>query len=262
MTARTLTLCTFLAALPLATSCQTVSETGRSQFVLFPESQLVSLGATAYADETSKYPVITGTAQARMLDRVGQRIATASGRDFEWEFKLLDAPEVVNAFCLPGGKIAVYTGILPFTQNEAGLAAVVGHEVAHATAQHGNERMSQGAVAEVGMSVVQAVLDGTTEMDPSTQGAVMGALGLGVQYGALMPYGREHESEADEIGLRFLIRAGYDPNEAPRLWDRMAEAAPSRPPEFLSTHPDPANRAQRLRELIPVIQAEESSQQP
>ena len=204
---------------------------------------MAALGVTAYGEETAKYRVITGTPEARMLDRVGRRIADASGRDYQWEFKLLDAPEIVNAFCLPGGKIAVYTGILPLTQNEDGLAAVVGHEVAHATSNHGNERMSQNTLAGVTLAGLQAVIAGTTEADSETTAVIMGAVGLGAQYGVLMPYGRDHESEADEIGLRFLVRAGYDPNEAPRLWETHGRGV-AQPPAGAPQHP-PRSRQSR-----------------
>lgn len=218
-----------------------------------------SLGAQAYAESTSQHKVITGTPEAAMVQRIGQRIAAASGRNYEWEFKLLEAPDVVNAFCLPGGKVAVYSGLLKVTQNEDALAAVMGHEVAHATSGHGNERMSQGMGAELVMGVVEAALSNWSKASPETRGQIMSAIGAGAQFGVLLPFSREHESEADEIGLRFLIRSGYDPNEAPKLWERMAQlGGGERQPEFMSTHPDPLNRAQRLRELIPKLVAEEA----
>lgn len=241
----------------LVAACTTVPETGRSQLQLFPDDFMTELGVQAYAEETANYRVITGTPEARMLERVGQRIARASGRDYAWEFRLLDAPDVVNAFCLPGGKVAVYSGILPVCGNEDGLAAVVGHEVAHATAGHGNERMSQGLIAEVLLVASAAGLDQTRWSD-ETKGMVLAALGIAGNLFVLLPYSREHESEADEIGLRFAIRAGYDPHEAPRLWERMARLGDAGP-EFLSTHPDPLWRAQRLRELIPRLLAEEQA---
>jgi predicted Zn-dependent protease len=248
-----------LAAAVLAASCESVSETGRSRIALIPESVMNSLGADAYVETTSGHREITGTKDAEMVQRLGKRIAAASGKDYQWEFKLLDAPDVVNAFCLPGGKVAVYSGLLKVTQNEAALAAVVGHEVAHATAQHGNERMSQNLIAELGLFAAGAAL-GFSDLSEQSRAEIMGALGTGTQFGVLLPFSRKHESEADEIGLRYLIRAGYDPHEAPKLWDRMAAmAGPDRQPEFMSTHPDPAARAARLRELIPTIVAEEKA---
>jgi predicted Zn-dependent protease len=251
---------TLVLALCLATpSCETVAETGRSQFIvpgLTPEF-MAELGAEAYAEATGGHRILTGTPDAQMLQRVGRRIAAASGRDYAWEFRLLDAPDVVNAFCLPGGKIAVFTGILPICANEAGLAVVLGHEVAHATAQHGAERLSQGILAELVLGAAAIGLD-QTEWNDETKGLVLAALGIASTLFVLLPYSRDHETEADEIGLRFTIRAGYDPHEAPRFWERMARLGDAGP-EFLSTHPDPVARAQRLRELIPRLVAEEQA---
>ena len=245
-------------ALLALSSCSTVPETGRHQLTLgLTDDQMAQMGVQAYAEETSKYREIKGTPEAQMVQKVGRAIATASGRDYQWEFKLLDAPDVVNAFCLPGGKIAVYSGLLPLTQNESGLATVIGHEVAHATSGHGKERMAQEEGAGVLLSAIEAGLSGWSSASAETKGMIMSAVGAGAQYGVLLPYSREHESEADEIGLRFMVRAGYDPNEAPKLWDRMAQLGDAGGPEFMSTHPDPKNRAQRLRELIPKIVAEE-----
>ncbi|MEM7205156.1 MAG: M48 family metallopeptidase [Planctomycetota bacterium] len=224
---------------------------------LIPEGTMNALGAEAYVEATSPYREIVGTPEADMVRRIGERIAAASGRNYEWEFKLLDAPDTVNAFCLPGGKIAVYTGILPITQNEDGLAVVMGHEVAHATAQHGNKRMTQGMGLEFGMNVASAFLSSSSNLSPEAHDGIMTAIGAGAQFGLVLPYGRDHESEADEIGLRFLVRAGYDPYEAPRLWERMAQAFPERQPEWMSTHPDPMRRAKELEAMIPRVLADE-----
>ena len=256
------TLLRVLAATVLAmvlSACSTVEETNRSQLMLpfFTDDVMNELGADAYAAVTKEYRTITGTRQAQMVARVGQKIAKASGRDYPWEFKLLDAPDVMNAFCLPGGKVAVFTGILPVCENEDGLAIVLGHEVAHATSHHGAESMSQELLAMILIGAVAMAVD-ETKWNDETKAIVVTALGAGAQLFFLLRYSREHESEADEIGLRFAIRAGYDPQAAPRLWERMA--AQSEPGlEFLSTHPDPSNRAQRLRELIPRLVAEESA---
>ncbi len=238
-------------ALPLLPACN---------LALLPEDYMNSMGAEAYAQATSEYPEITSTADAQTVRRVGQRIAEASGKDYEWEFKLLEAPDIVNAFCLPGGKIAVYSGILPITANEAGLAAVMGHEVAHATEQHGNRRMTQSIGLEVAMSVAQTAMDGWAKVTPENRNMIMEALGAGAQYGLVLPYGRSHESEADAVGVRLMVRAGYDAWEAPKLWERMAKAFPDREPEWMSTHPHPETRAAELRELIPKILAEEGKQ--
>lgn len=235
----------------LLLGCQTVDETGRSQLVLFDDDYMNEMGVAAYAEATKEHRVLGGTPQARMLERVGRKIADACGRKYEWEFKLLDAPEVVNAFCLPGGKIAVYTGILPITMNESGLAIVLGHEVAHATSHHGAERISQGVIAELGLVGVAAALE-FTELSDEAKGLIVAGLGVGANLAYILPFSRDHESEADEIGLLFAIRAGYDPEEGPRLWERMAKLGGGGP-TFLSTHPASEERAQRLRELIPVM---------
>lgn len=222
---------------------------------LFSEEYENQLGVQAYAEETAKQRVITGTAEAQMIERVGRKIAAASGKDYQWEFKLLDAPQTVNAFCLPGGKVAIYTGILKVTQNENGLAAVMGHEVAHATQRHGGKRMTQGLLTSVALAAAEAGL-AISDMSSEAKVGVMGALGLGAQVGVILPFSRSHETEADDVGLRYAIRAGYDPWEAPKLWERMAQLG-SAGPEFLSTHPDPAGRAEYLRSRIPQLLAEE-----
>ncbi len=241
----------------LLTGCQTVAETGRTQWVLFSEPEMQKLAVKAYAEETGKHPIITGGPQWEMVERVGRRIAENSGRDYPWEFKLLDAPDTVNAFALPGGKIAVYSGLLAVAPDDDSLAAVLGHEVAHATSHHGAERMSHARFTEAGLSVAQILVDEWDKPDSATKDGIMKALGFATTTGLMLPYSRLHESEADEIGLRFLIRAGYDPYAAPKVWERMAELDPSRGPEFFSTHPDPLNRAKALRELIPRLVAEE-----
>ena len=246
------------ALLALLTSCSTVAETGRRRIAWLPESYMSEIGAAAYDEETSaKYPVIRSGPDHEMVQRIGKKIAEASRKDYAWEFRLLDAKDVVNAFCLPGGKVAVYTGLLKVTQNEDALACVMGHEVAHATAEHGNERMTQGIIQSGVLSITDAALQTWSKMSDSSRASTMEALGIASQLGAILPFSREHESEADEIGLRYMIRAGYDPHEAPKLWARMAAASKDRPPEFLSSHPDPENRQARLERLIPKLLAEE-----
>ena len=249
-----------VAALALfLVACETVDETQRSQLILpfFTDDVMAELGVDAFAEATQAYPTIAGTSEALMIERVGLRIAQASGRDYLWEFRLLDAPDVINAFCLPGGKVAVFTGILPLCGDEDGLAVVLGHEVAHATSRHGAERISQELLAQIAMGLAAVGIEETKWSD-ETKGLVLAALGIGAQLGILLPYSRDHESEADEIGLRFAIRAGYAPEAAPRFWERMASRG-DQGPEFLSTHPDPLERAKRLRELIPRLVAEESA---
>lgn len=258
MVKRWRTLSALLFALVLC-ACETVEETNREQLILplFTDDVMNSLGVDAYAEATAPYKVIAGTRDAAMVERVGRRIAQASGRDYQWEFKLLDAPDVLNAFCLPGGKVAVFTGILPVCGGEDGLAVVLGHEVAHATSHHGAERMSQELLAGVALGLAEVGIE-QTKWGPKTKEYVMLGLAAGAQLGYLLPYSRDHESEADEIGLRFAIRAGYDPSEAPRLWERMA-ALGGGGPVFLSTHPDSKDRAKRLRELTPRLVAEEAA---
>ena len=247
-----------LLALPYLAGCATVLETGRTQLLIYSEPELVTMGAQAYAEATEDYSLILGTEQAAMVQTVGEKIAAASGREYEWEFKLLDAPDVVNAFALPGGKIAVYSGLFKVAPDADSLATVVGHEVAHVTAQHGNERMSQSNLAALGLGAGQILLNTWDDPSANTKNLVMGLLGLTVDVVALKPYSRLHESEADEIGLRFLVRAGYDPQAAPALWERMAELNPSGSFALFATHPDPLDRAKRLRQLIPTVVAEET----
>lgn len=211
-------------------------------------------GLQAYGAILQGKPIETGTARAQMIERVGRRLAAVSGKTYAWEFKLVQDDETRNAFCIPGGKIAIYTGILEVTQNEHGLAAVMGHDIAHAMARHGAERVSQKMVTQGALEVIGEALGGA---DPGIQGPAMAALGLGTEVGILLPYSRLHEDEADAIGLRLMVRAGYNPHEAVRLWERMAALGGSRQPEMLSTHPEPQARAERIARLIPRVLAEE-----
>jgi predicted Zn-dependent protease len=228
---------------------------------LYSDDELEPLSLQAYEEATKDTGgAITSGRDYEMVQRVARKIAAASEENFAWEARLLRADDTPNAFCLPNGRIAIYTGILPITQNEAGLAVVMGHEVAHAVLRHGGKRMTQGMLSNATMAVIDAGL-GVAEMGGETKGLVMGVLGAGAQYGVLLPYSRDHESEADIVGLRYAIRAGYDPNEAPALWERMAALGDSGP-EWLSTHPDPLARAQKLREMIPVLLEQEKGWQP
>jgi predicted Zn-dependent protease len=193
--------------------------------------------------------------QYDMVQRVGKAIAAAAehlypdpSRDFHWEVSLIDDPKTVNAWCLPGGKIAVYTGLLPVTQDEAGLAVVVGHEVGHAVARHGGERMSQSMMVELGLNVADASM---TKMTSAQKDSVMTALaGVGT-YGVLNPFSREQEAEADELGLYMAAYAGYDPHAAIGLWTRMGQTGGKSPPELLSTHPSDEHRLEHMQELMP-----------
>lgn len=240
MNART---CVALVVVVLTTACATVPYTNRSQLILVSQQQEAQLGAQAFQQVVQEGHVVTAPALVIPVDTVGRRLAAVANRpDFQWQFVVLDDPEQVNAFCLPGGKVAVYTGILPIARDTNGLAVVMGHEIAHAIARHGAERMSQAAVAEAGGAVI-----GAATQSP----AVMAAYGLGAQYGILMPYGRSQESEADRIGLMLMAQAGYDPRAAIGFWERMAKAGGSDAPEFLSTHPTHGTRAQQLQEWMP-----------
>lgn len=233
--------------LAIAVACVTTPVTNRQAINLVSDAQMTQLGLQAWREVLAKEKVSRDPRLNEIITRVGRRIAAASGENYDWEFVVIDSPKTVNAFCLPGGKIAVYTGILPVAKNEAALAAVMGHEVAHATARHGAERMSQGLVAQFGMQVVDGAMK-----DSRYRGLAVGALGLGAQFGVLLPYSRLHEAEADKIGLLYMAKAGYDPAEAPALWLRMAGEG-QRVPEFASTHPDPLKRAKLLEKSIPDV---------
>ena len=245
-------LSTALLSTALLTSC------GNLNF--YSDEELEPLSVQAYAEAQKENPPVTSGADYEMVQRVASRITRAADENFPWEAKLLRADNVPNAFCLPNGRIAIFTGILPITQNEAGLAAVMGHEVAHATLRHGGKRMTQGMMTQAAMTAVDTGMK-MAEMEAGSHDVVMGVLGAGAQYGVLLPYSREHESEADILGIRYAIRAGYDPYEAPKLWERMAQLGDSGP-EWMSTHPNPLNRAEKLREMIPQIIEEEKNWQP
>lgn len=241
-----------LAAVSLCSGCANLN--------FFSEEQENALGLEAYAEATKEYPLITSGADYAMVQRVGQKIADASGKAYDWEFRLLRADDTVNAFCLPGGKVAVYTGILKYTQNENGLAAVMGHEVAHATMRHGGKRMTNATILAATLAAVGAGLE-MSKMTDAEKAGLMAAFGIGAQVGIALPYSRGHETEADLEGIRYAVRAGYDPYEAVRLWERMAQGNDGGP-EWLSTHPDSLARAKKLEAEIPRILQEESRAAP
>lgn len=255
-------ICLCATALIIA-SCATVPLTGRRQLSLVNEAEIQQQASLAYRDflSDSKTKVIKGTANAQLVQRVGKNVAAAVNRflqengyddqyDFDWEFNLIQEDQI-NAWCMPGGKVAVYSGILPVTKNEAGLATVMGHEIAHAIAKHSGERMSQTILAQAGGVAVDAA---TSEKSGTTRAVINTAYGLGGQL-ALLSYSRNQESEADRLGLVFMAMAGYNPNEAVGFWERMAQAKQSQgggaPPEFLSTHPSDARRINNIQKLIP-----------
>ncbi len=243
----------------LITACSTVPITGRKQLSLIPQSEMLSMSYQQYDQFLQSNKLSTDPTSTEMVKRVGGRIQKAVEtyfaqnnmsdylRDFRWEFNLVESEEV-NAWCMPGGKVVVYTGLLPVAQNEAGLAVVMGHEIAHAIAEHGNERMSQQLVAQMGGMALSAALQNKPE---KTQALWMTAFGVGAQVGVLLPYSRTQESEADELGLIFMAMAGYDPNEAVNFWQRMSAGKGAAVPEFLSTHPSDQTRINNLKKLVP-----------
>jgi len=232
-----------------------VEGTGRRQANFFSIDSEMSMGAEAYDQMLAEERVITSGSDAEMVSRIGNRVAQAAielypkyASLFDWEFKLIDSPDMVNAWALPGGKCAVYTGLLPITGDENSLAIVMGHEVAHAIARHGGERMTHGSLLSVAMAGTAIAL---SKQPPEKRDRMMGALGVGSQLGVMLPFSRHHESEADEIGLMLAAAAGYDPRAAIGLWERMASAGGAGPPEWLSTHPAEQTRIKRLRKLMP-----------
>lgn len=225
-------------------------ETGRKSHVGMSAKQEAALGFQTYQQVLAQSRPIESGPQFEMVKGVAGRLARATGKSgegYEWQVSLI-GDEQVNAFCLPGGKIVVYTGILPVAQNEAALATVMGHEMAHATSRHGAQRVLQQNLAQTAMTGIAVSL---ADMDYEKQRVVMGALGAGAQFGVLMPFGRQHETEADEIGLMYMARAGYDPQESIGFWRRMDQAGRAGPPEFLSTHPSHGTRIQQLQALMP-----------
>ncbi|MBI1847467.1 MAG: M48 family metallopeptidase [Candidatus Rokubacteria bacterium] len=230
-------------------ACETAPLTGRSQLIIVPEQQELAMGLQAYQDVLKKSRLSRDAAASEQVSRVGLRIAAATGRtDYRWEFHLIEDKQV-NAFCLPGGKVAVYTGILPVTRDDAGLAAVLGHEVSHAIARHGAERMSQGLLVETGLAATQVAL---ARNDPGMVRNVTALLGAGASVGLLLPWSRTQESEADHLGLIYMAKAGYPPSAARDLWVRMkAMSGGQRQPEFLSTHPAPETRIQQIEAWMP-----------
>lgn len=232
-------------------SCYQAPITGRSQLILIPESEEIKMGLLAYQDVLKEEKISTNSKYNESVSRVGRRIASVTGKNnYNWEYKVIDNDETINAFALPGGKIAVYTGILPVAETDAGLATVMGHEVAHATARHGGERMSAGILAQLGAVGLNVAL---RDKDPAVISAVNTAFGLGVTVGGILPFSRSQESEADRIGLVYMARAGYDPRESINFWKRMADAnkGKTNPPEFLSTHPSYGTRVSNLNKWMP-----------
>lgn len=236
-------------ALIAVSGCATVPYTKRSQFIMMSEADDLQLGAAAYQQVLKEEKVVRDPRFTEPVLRVGRRIAAAADKpDYQWEFTVIDDPKQANAFCLPGGKVAVYTGIFPIAQDEAGLAVVIGHEVAHALARHGAERMSTSMALQAAGLAVAVAAGGQSA---ATQQAIMGAYGLGAQVGVALPFSRSQESEADRIGLILMAKAGYDPEAALGLWQRMEQNSNGNgPPEWLSTHPAEDTRQVDIRGWI------------
>lgn len=243
---------TLLVLALFVTACATVPYTNRRQLNLISSDQEMQLGAQAYQEVLKQEKLSLNPEYNRIVDNVGLRIAQVTDqKDFEWEFKVLESDQV-NAFCLPGGKVAFFEGIMPICDGEAGVAVVMGHEVAHAIASHSAERMSQG----LGANIIGELLSvGLSNSEPATRNNVMQLFGLGTQVGVILPFGRKQESEADKIGLILMAKAGYDPRVAVEFWQRMEAQAGSgqRPPEFLSTHPSGETRIAQIKQWLPEI---------
>ncbi|MGQ9920358.1 MAG: M48 family metallopeptidase [Desulfobacca sp.] len=236
----------------LASACATAPYTGRRQLLLTSEGHENTLGYQAFSQIQKEYKVSHDPKLNAMVNRVGQRIAAAANRpDYRWEFVVFE-DDTPNAFCLPGGKVGIFTGILKYTQDEPGLAVVISHEVAHALVRHAGERMSQAMVAQLGSLGLGMAMAG---QNPYAVQAGQELYGLGATVGVLLPYSRKQESEADEVGLILMAKAGYDPEAAVGFWERMMAAGKGRPkpPPFLSTHPTDQRRIKDIQRLLPRI---------
>lgn len=241
----------------LLSSCATVPVTGRTQIALLPESEMVTLGQQAYQQQLSEHPVSNQPGDVEPVLRVGKRLAAAT-EDFlrannlptdvyQWEFSVIDNDEIVNATCLPGGKIVFYSGIFEYTKDDDGIATVMGHEIAHAIARHGNERLSQALLIELGAASLSEAM---ASQPARTRELASQAFGLTANFGVALPFNRSRESEADRIGLTLMAKAGYDPRKAIEFWERFSQAG-AKVPEFLSTHPSGTTRIADIQAHLP-----------
>lgn len=232
--------------------CSTVPMTGRSQVLLVSEAEEIALGNQAYQQELAKDKgkISTDPKINSMVTTIGRRIAAVADKpEYNWQFTVIKDDKTANAFALPGGKVAVYTGILPYTKDENGLAFVMAHEIAHALARHGGERMSQQLLVQLGQQGLNYAI---SSRSPTAVTAINQGYGLASQVGVLLPFSRTQESEADYMGLVLMAKAGYDPREAPNFFENMLKKSGNQaPPEFLSTHPADQTRIQRIRQLMP-----------
>lgn len=252
-----------ISTLLLIESCATVPLIGRKQLSLVPESSMLELSLTNYNDFLKANKQSTNQEQTATIKRVGAKMSGAVEKyltengytdrvaDFKWEFNLVQSDEL-NAWCMPGGKVVFYTGIMPITKNDAGVAVVMGHEIGHAVARHGNERMSQQLAQQYGAQLGGVAVAELFKTNPEKAGSIFQtAYGLGTQYGIMLPYSRQQEYEGDKLGLIFMAIAGYNPNEAVSFWERMAASSTSKTPEFLSTHPVEENRIAAIKAFLP-----------
>jgi len=244
-----------LVLLVFSFACSSVPLTGRKQLLVIPSSQILSLSADSYQQVLDENETSGNRNYNTMVSEVGQRMSKAVEKyltdngiesrisEFSWQYNVIVSDQL-NAFCMPGGQIAFYEGIMPVCENETGVAVVMGHEIAHAVAKHGNERMSQQMVIQLGGVALSEALKNKKEQ---TMNLALLAFGVGSKLGVELPYSRAHETEADELGLYFMAMAGYDPRVAPEFWERMQSQGGARMPEILSTHPDPGNRIKDLK---------------
>lgn len=255
--ARATLVSTFALSLSLFSGCQSVPITGRSQLILMGASQEMQLGLTSFQKIKKETPLSRNAAARAMVERVGRRIAAVADLpNAQWEFVLFES-EQANAFCLPGGKVGIYTGILPITKDETGLATVMGHEVAHAVARHGAERVSEGMLWQAGGKALGGSIQ---KYDPRTQALILGAYGVGTKVGRTLPHSRGQESEADHIGLIYMARAGYDPGQAADFWRRFQaynrQRGGASTPWFLRTHPLDQTRIDNIQKWLPEARAQ------
>lgn len=250
---------TVIGILFITMQCATVPITGRKQLLIYPEGEVMQMSLTSYQAFLKENKLSTDVKNTQRVKEVGKRIAAAVESymkskgledriaDFKWEFNLVQSPEM-NAWCMPGGKVVFYEGILPVCKTDAGIAVVMGHEIAHAVARHGNERMSQQALMQAGSMAAAYAMKNKSE---TTQVLLGTAIGIGGNYGVILPFSRKHESEADRLGLIFMAIAGYNPQEAVDFWKRMASASGQKPAEFMSTHPSDVHRIADLEKELP-----------
>ncbi len=243
-------------------SCSSVPITGRNQLIILPESQMISMSLNSYGDFLNTNKVSENIENTQLVKETGARISTAveqflsdNGmssklKGFKWEFNLI-ADQTPNAWCMPGGKVVFYEGILPYTKNADGLAVVMGHEIAHAVARHGNERFSQQLIIQAGSTAAAYTL--LQDKPESTRILLSTAIGIGSNVGITLPFSRKHEYEADKLGLIFMAMAGYNPKEAIDFWTRMSKIGGEKPPEFLSTHPSDEKRIEHMKQIMPEV---------